>query len=330
MEVFIPSHVSANFNRRSLGWRDIPLIWHISRRLIRSSPDVLVTTTSKIGALGQVLRFFSVKARGVHIFTGQVWSPSKVRDFPFRFVDTLIFLLVDKAFFDSIDQYDACRKLFPFSAAAQKLWCWGLGSLPTPNSIDCLGQLQMSSQAATLEVMYCGRITQDKRVRLLIESFLLSLEKGTLPPRTRLRLFGSFDYVDSQGFQACISKLIAENSEVVVLEPFVVSGKQYESASVFVSMSAREGFAVSCIEAGLLGIPSVVFDTTGFKSAVFDGVTGYRVKDGDCKEFWSLVGILLRDRHRRCALGVSAGDYAKNHFNPAEVAKAVAISIASV
>jgi len=75
----------------------------------------------------------------------------------------------------------------------------------------------------------------------------------------------------------------------------------YNAADVFIMPNITvpgdvEGFGIAIIEAGSCGLPVVASDIQGIRDAVIDGVTGYRVREGDAEGFLEKIRTMDLDR----------------------------------
>ncbi|MEL7210603.1 MAG: glycosyltransferase family 4 protein, partial [Actinomycetota bacterium] len=97
----------------------------------------------------------------------------------------------------------------------------------------------------------------------------------------------------------------------------------YAGLDVFVLPSHREGLPVSPIEAGAMGLPSVVTDIRGSRDVVRDGDTGLLVTVGDAGGLARALVELAGDRGRREQLGAAARTRVERHFDLDENHRAI-------
>lgn len=127
------------------------------------------------------------------------------------------------------------------------------------------------------DILYVGRLVKDKRVDLLLRSFMHVLHTQ---PDTRLVIVG--DGIERQNLEQLARELhidhavsftgrVAEDTDIY---------RYMKKAKVFVSASSREGFGIVIIEAIACGTPVVVADSeaNASKDLVEQGVTGSVVR----------------------------------------------------
>jgi len=75
----------------------------------------------------------------------------------------------------------------------------------------------------------------------------------------------------------------------------------YNAADIFIMPNITvpgdvEGFGIVIIEAGSCGLPVVASDIQGIRDALIDGLTGYRVREGDAEGFLEKIRTMDLDR----------------------------------
>ena len=116
--------------------------------------------------------------------------------------------------------------------------------------------------------IFVGRIVPQKGINELMEAFLKINRKDTF-----LFVLGAPDEIDSLD-QDLLKKVNSMNN--VVFTGSVSDPERYVAASeYFVLPSYREGFPNTILEAGALGIPSIVTKINGMIDLIVDGKTGF-------------------------------------------------------
>jgi glycosyltransferase involved in cell wall biosynthesis len=85
----------------------------------------------------------------------------------------------------------------------------------------------------------------------------------------------------------------------------------YRKAAVHVLASNYEAFGLVITEAAAYGVPSVVFDESGFEDIITDGQDGFVVPLGDTDAMAGRIIQLFEDRERLKEMGLAAQEMAK-------------------
>ena len=140
-------------------------------------------------------------------------------------------------------------------------------------------------------VTYLGRIKKYKAIELVIEAMPKLLERI---PEARYRVVGDGDYLDDL-------KRIARETGVEHAVEFTGYREGREKLEllndtrVLAYTSPKEGWGLSVIEAGAVGVPSVASDSPGLKESVRHGETGSLVPHGDVPALRTALERLLGD-----------------------------------
>lgn len=115
---------------------------------------------------------------------------------------------------------------------------------------------------------FVGRIVPQKGINELLEAFFLIDRKDTF-----LFILGAPDELDSLN-QELVDK--AQKADNIAFTGSVPDPERYVAASdFFVIPSYREGFPNTILEAGALGVPSIVTRINGMIDLIQDGYTGF-------------------------------------------------------
>jgi len=96
----------------------------------------------------------------------------------------------------------------------------------------------------------------------------------------------------------------------------------YGACDLHVTASRHETLGQTPIEAGLCGVPTLAYRTSGLTSSVIDGVSG-RLVDLDPEALTRALASLVEDRAARTRLGAFARIALESRFSPASAALSV-------
>lgn len=161
--------------------------------------------------------------------------------------------------------------------------------------------------------LFVGRIVRDKGVNELIEAFQrLNAEH----PSTRLVLVGNYERnLDPVSDET--QRLIDTNDAIQT-----VGHKDgddlphaYAAADCFVMPSYREGFPNTVLEAGAMGLPSIVTDINGSREIVENGKNGFVVPPRDAAALHDAMERMLTDDAARQRMAREARPMIASRFD---------------
>ena len=156
-------------------------------------------------------------------------------------------------------------------------------------------------------LLYLGRLKQYKRVEIILDALSMLRKGGT---EARLLVAGKGDA--RRGLEAHARALGLERDAVEFLG-FVDEDEKLallQRAWVHVLTSEKEGWGLTCLEAGACRTPTVASDSPGLRDAVIDGQTGFLVRHGDSGALARRLGELFADARLRRAMGEAARTFA--------------------
>ncbi len=166
--------------------------------------------------------------------------------------------------------------------------------------------------ASSFTFVFVGRIVRDKGINELCEAF----EKlNRLHPQCRLWLVGPYE--DS------LDPISESARHQIETNPAIqsVGGKfgdellaYYAAADCFVFPSYREGFPNTVIEAGAMGLPSIVTDINGAREIIVEGENGMIVPPQDSDALFQAMEKLLTDKNSRERMALNARPMVASRF----------------
>lgn len=166
--------------------------------------------------------------------------------------------------------------------------------------------------------VFVGRIVRDKGINELCQA--LEMLSGIVP--VRLLLVGPYeDDLDPVSQQ---SKDIIENNPSI---EYLGSKSDdellacYAAADCFVFPSYREGFPNTVIEAGAMGLPSIVTDINGSREIIVQGENGVIVPPKDADALYKAMWDMIRNKPARDRMAANARQMIASRFEQGFVRK---------
>lgn len=285
IEVSMERHISLS--------KDIVSLWKLIKVFRKEKPDIVHSMTPKAGMLCMLAAWICRVPVRIHTFTGLVWpTASGLKRKILMATDWLTCACATHV----IPEGEGVKTdLLSHGITHKPLKVLGYGNV---RGID------LEHYARTEEVMrkadkirvkdvftfvFVGRIVKDKGINELVAAFKRLQARE---PKTRLILVG--EYEDS------LDPITPEARKEIDDNPCILAvGKQKDvrpwlaASDALVFPSYREGFPNVVIEAGAMGLPSIVTDINGSREIIQDGVNGLIVppknEDALLKEMERLV-----------------------------------------
>lgn len=279
-------------------FKDFRSLIKIIRVIRKEKPTLIHSMTPKAGLLCMIAGRLNKVPIRIHTFTGLVFPTS-------RGLKRKILMLTDK-----ITCACATHVIPEGEGVKNDLLNNGI----TKKSIKVLGYgnvrgVDMDFYSRRPEVMriaetirdndkftflYVGRIVRDKGINELAAAFQKLHDKY---PNTRLLLVGTFE--ESLDPVTEDTRHIIENhSDIMALGR--KNGDEliayYAAADCFVFPSYREGFPNTVMEAGALGIPSIVTDINGSREIIIEGENGIIIPSKDEKALYKAMERMMNDK----------------------------------
>ena len=141
--------------------------------------------------------------------------------------------------------------------------------------------------------VFVGRIVRDKGINELC--IAMDMLSGLCP--VRLLLVGAFeDELDPISQQS--RDIIEKNSSILWVGPKYGDDllAYYAAADCFVFPSYREGFPNTVLEAGAMGLPSIVTDINGSREIIRNGENGVIIPSKDENALFNAMRNMIRDK----------------------------------
>lgn len=165
--------------------------------------------------------------------------------------------------------------------------------------------------------VFVGRLVGDKGINELVEAFIC-LHKDF--PATQLILVGSEEGELDPLKPDTLSKIKSEDYIHAVgrqtdVRPWLLA------SDAFILSSYREGFPNVVIEAGAMGLPSIVTDINGANEIIVDGENGVSVPSKDAKALEEAMKFFIENPDKVRAMGKNSRPMIASRFEQSYVRK---------
>ena len=267
----------------------------------KEKPTMVHSMTPKAGLLCMIAGWMTKVPVRLHTFTGLVWPTEKG-------LKRKILMITDKitcaCATHIIPEGEGVKNdLLNNGITKKPLKVLGYGNVKGVDMDKCSRRPEVMAIAEKLRkedcftFVYVGRVVRDKGINELCSAFE-RLHNDY--PHTRLILVGPYeDNLDPISEQS--RKIIDENKAIEAVG--AKSGDEllayYAAANCFVMPSYREGFPNTVLEAGAMGLPSVVTDINGSREIIVDGENGVIVPSQNAEVLYEAMQKMLIDKEKR-------------------------------
>lgn len=167
--------------------------------------------------------------------------------------------------------------------------------------------------------VFVGRIVGDKGINELVEAFVKLHDKHK---NTRLVLVGKYEH-ELDPVSDKTRKLIDTNDGIDACGPKYGDDllQMYVNADCFVMPSYREGFPNTVLEAGAMGLPSIVTDINGSREIIVNEKNGLIVPSKNANALYDAMERMLTDDKAREIMKSNAREMIASRFERGFVQK---------
>lgn len=285
IEVSMERHISLS--------KDIVSLWKLIKVFRKEKPDIVHSMTPKAGMLCMLAAWICRVPVRIHTFTGLVWpTASGLKRKILMATDWFTCACATHV----IPEGEGVKTdLLSHGITHKPLKVLGYGNVRGIDLEHYARTEEVMRKADKIRVkdvftfMFVGRIVRDKGINELVAAFK---RLQTRVPKTRLILVGEYeDALDPITPEA--RKEIEDNPCILAVGNQKDVRPWLAASDALVFPSYREGFPNVVIEAGAMGLPSIVTDINGSREIIQDGVNGLIVpsknEDALLKEMERLV-----------------------------------------
>ena len=317
--------VAENENIRTIGvpmerhialWRDLFSLCRIIRVFQKERPDMVHSMTPKAGLLCMMAAWLTRVPVRLHTFTGLVW-PTETG------LKRMLLMLTDRitcacATHVIPEGEGVKRDLLEGGITKKPMRVLGYGNVKGVDMTlfsrrpEVMEKADAISDKNIFTFLFVGRIVRDKGINELCEAF----ERLNIKyPETRLLLVGWYEQELDPISDS--SKIAIKNNNSIY-----TAGQQYgddllafyAASDCFVFPSYREGFPNTVLEAGAMGLPSIVTDINGSREIIVEGENGTIVPSKNTDALFAAMERMLTDENWRTTLAGKARQMIMDRF----------------
>lgn len=281
--------------------QDFQSVWKLYRFLKRIEPQIVHTHTPKAGIVGMTASWLAGVPHRLHTVAGlplleATGAKRKLLDF----VEKLTYRFATQVYPNSKGLYDII--LANKYCAKEKLKVIGNGSSNGINTskfspeavdsttIDALRN-ELNLTPEDFVFIFVGRLVADKGINELVQAFkLLSNEYQ----RIKLLLVGPYE--DDLDPVKPETKQTIESHEAIITVGFQSDVRKYFAVSDALAFpSYREGFPNVVMQAGAMGLPSIVSNINGCNEIIVDGHNGMIIRPKSAEELYEAMKKMVSD-----------------------------------
>lgn len=308
--------------RRLSPLKDLNSLWGLIKVFRNERPDIVHSITPKAGLLSMLAAWICRVPVRLHTFTGLVFPTSKG-------IKRKILMATDKltcaCATHIIPEGEGVKKdLQKYKITNKSLKVLGYGNIKgidlerfNPNIPNVKKEAAKIRKENIFTFLFIGRLVKDKGIHELVSAFK---KLQTNSSNVRLLLVGRFE-PDLDPLNHEILLEIEQNPAIEAV------GEQKDvrpwllASDCFVFPSYREGFPNVVIEAGAMGLPSIVTDINGSNEIIIDGQNGRIVPSKNSDALFDAMSYFLHNPDATIRMAKSAPPLIASRFEQKYVHK---------
>lgn len=311
--------IAVPMERRMAPLKDLKSLWGLIRVFRREKPTMVHSMTPKAGLLCMMGAWFCRVPVRVHTFTGLVFPTAKgMTQKILIFTDRLTCACATHVIPEGegvkadLQNYRITRKPLRVLGHGNVR---GIDLTYYDRTPEVLHEAEKIRKNNVFTFIFVGRLVGDKGINELVEAFQRLNDKY---PATRLILVGG----QEPKLDPLKPKTIKEIEQMQAINDV---GRQqdvrpwFAAADALVFPSYREGFPNVVIEAGAMGLPSIVTDINGSREIIIDGKNGLIIPPHNSDCLFQAMETLLKDTEKRNKMALASRELIVSRYEQSYV-----------
>lgn len=301
--------------------KDIKSLWQMIKVMRIEKPYMVHSMTPKAGLLTMIAGWLTGVPVRVHTFTGLVWPTEKgIKRKILMATDWLTCACAThvipegQGVLDDLKNHKVCRK-------PMKVLGYGNVMGVDMERFNPARFSDVKKDESKFSFVFVGRIVGDKGINELVEAFVRLNKKY---PATKLTLVGKYE-ANLDPVKLKTLQTIEENPCIEACGPRYGDDLliEYMKSDCFVMPSYREGFPNTVMEAGAMGLPSVVTDINGSREIIIHGENGLIVPSKNADALYAAMKQMVEDNSTREKMASKARSLIDSRFEKSFVQQCI-------
>lgn len=313
--------IAVPMERRISLAKDLKSLWQMIKVMRREKPYMVHSMTPKAGLLTMIAGWLTNVPVRIHTFTGLVWpiatgAKRKILMATDRITCACATHIIPegKGVMDDLRNHKVCCK-------PMKVLGYGNVMGVDMERFNPERFAEVKKDDSKFRFIFVGRIVGDKGINELVEAFV-RLNKEF--PNTQLTLVGKYEE-NLDPIKPENLKLIEKNPCIDACGPRYGDDLlvEYMKSDCFVMPSYREGFPNTVMEAGAMGLPSVVTDINGSREIIIHGENGLIVPSKNADVLYEAMKLIIEDSSVREKMATNARALINSRFEKSFVQQCI-------
>ena len=307
--------IAVKMERHISPWRDLKALFQLCRVFAKERPWMVHSMTPKAGLLCMMAAWITRVPKRVHTFTGLVWPTAT--GLSRKILKTTDRILCACATHIIPEGNGVKQDLINGEITRKSMQVLANGNVRgidlehydrTPQVMECVKSIR---QDDVTTFVFVGRVVRDKGIHELVEAFeRLNNEHQD----TRLILVGRPEpHLDP--LNAATQQIIESNKAIEAVGEQNDVRPWIAASDVLVFPSYREGFPNVVIEAGAMGLPSIVSNINGCNEIIIPNENGVIVPPRDANAIYEAMLEMHKNEARRKEMAANSRQSVASRFD---------------
>lgn len=299
---------------------DLVSLLRLVKTFLRERPDMVHSITPKAGLLSMIAAWICRVPVRVHTFTGLVFpTATGLKQRVLMLTDSITCACATHI----VPEGEGVKHdLLQYGITRKPMNVLGYGNVRGVDmdhycrTAEVMAKADGIRQSDVFTFVFVGRIVRDKGIGELVDAFS-RLNKEI--SGTRLLLVGYYE--DTDPLDGAVRQEIDNNPAIVMAGRQTDVRPWYAASDALAFPSYREGFPNVVLEAGAMGLPSIVTDINGSREIISEGENGVIVPAHDADALYEQMRRMVRDQSFTARLAANSRRMVAERFDKRFVEK---------